>query len=94
MVLTLIRFRGLDANEDLVKKHLAELDSTLAVYNEILARQSYIAGDNFSVVDIFHLPYGSLAKVGGAKGIFDKYPNVTRWFDAIEARESWVKVAA
>ena len=33
-----------------------------------------------------------MAKNLGFKGLFDKYPHVTRWFDACEARESWKKV--
>jgi glutathione S-transferase len=61
----------------------------LSVYNGILAKQKYLAGDDVSLADLFHLPYGKLVKDVGLGDIFEKYPNVNRWFANLEKRESW-----
>ncbi len=70
-------------------KSLATLDSVLAVYDGILAKQSYLAGNQLTLADLFHVSYGSAAKAAGAKEVFDKYPHVRKWFEGLEARDSW-----
>lgn len=87
------RYAGFgDADEALVAKHTADLDGVFAVYNGILAKQAYLAGDEVTLADLFHLPYGKLVKDVGYAGLFSKYPNVDRWFSALEKRDSWIKV--
>ncbi|KAH7377566.1 putative glutathione S-transferase [Cadophora sp. MPI-SDFR-AT-0126] len=80
-------------DEEVVKKHAANLDATFAVYDGILAKQKYLAGDELTLADLFHLPYGKMVKGQGFGDIFAKYPHVNKWFDGLEARESWQKVA-
>ncbi|KAH7305649.1 putative glutathione S-transferase [Rhexocercosporidium sp. MPI-PUGE-AT-0058] len=87
--------KGLGATDEVVvKKHAANLDAALAVYDGILAKQAYLAGDEITLADLFHLPYGCMVKAQGFGDIFAKYPNVTRWFDALVARESWQKATS
>jgi len=43
--------------------------------------------------DLFHVPYGAVAKAAGAKEVFDKYPDVKKWFQGLEARGSWKKLS-
>lgn len=85
---------GGPTDEALVKTYGQELDTALAVYDGILAKQAYLAGEEVSLADLFHLPYGVMVKSLGFQETFDKYPNVKRWFDALEARESWAKANA
>ena len=33
-------------------------------------------------------------KAFGYKGMFEKYPNVDKWFTGLQERETWVKAAA
>ncbi|KAH6716416.1 putative glutathione S-transferase [Leptodontidium sp. MPI-SDFR-AT-0119] len=80
-------------DEEAVKKHAAKLDATLAVYEGILAQHAYLAGDELTLADLFHLPYGTMVRGLGFTDVFAKYPNVAKWFDALEARESWQKVS-
>jgi len=85
--------KGLGAtDEEMVKKHAANLDAAFAVYDGILAKQKYLAGDEITLADLFHLPYGKMVKGLGFSNIFTKYQNVNKWFDGLEARESWQKV--
>ena len=72
----------------------ADLDEVLAYYDRVLAKQKYLAGDELTLVDLFHLPNGSALKAFGYKGTFDKYPNVDKWFTGLQERETWVKAAA
>jgi glutathione S-transferase len=64
------------------------------VYDVILAKQNYIAGDQFTLADVYHLPYGKMANDLGYKETFEKYPNVWAWWERITGRESWKNVAA
>jgi|SRR5687767_3303031 glutathione S-transferase len=89
-VLLLSSLRGRTPDQELIKKHLEQLDDVLKVYNGILAKQRYVVGDDFTLVDIFHGPLGWLVQQGvGAKELFEKYPNVQRWWKDIMSRESF-----
>lgn len=66
----------------------------LAVYENILAKQKYLAGNEFTLADLYHLPYGVEALEVGLKGLIDNYPHVARWFEGLQARVSWGKVLA
>lgn len=72
----------------------ADFDKVLGVYEDILAKQKYLAGDELTLADLFHLPNGAAMKAGKWNQVFVKYPNVDRWFKALQARESWVKASA
>lgn len=71
-----------------------DLDTVLAVYDKILAKQKYLAGDELTLADLFHLPNGAALKAGKWKEVFDKYPNADKWFKGLQERETWVKAAA
>lgn len=86
------RHLGGTTNDARVKELETQLNKTLAVYNNILGKHKYLTGDEISLADLFHLPYGQWARKIGYKETFEKYPNVERWFASLEARESWVKV--
>lgn len=72
----------------------ADLDQVFAYYDELLAKQKYLAGDELTLVDLFHLPNGSALKAFGYKRTFEKYPNLDKWFTGLQERETWIKAAA
>ncbi|KAH8179057.1 hypothetical protein LIA77_00576 [Sarocladium implicatum] len=80
---------GRPTNEDIVKTNMEAIDSALKAYDQILANRKYMAGDDFTLADLFHGPYGKLATQCGAKETFEKYPNVARWWKDINARDSF-----
>ena len=43
------------------------------------------------MADLFHLPYGTLIQSIGLGSVFEKYPTVKKWFEDLQARESWKK---
>jgi glutathione S-transferase len=71
---------------------ITSLEETLAVYDGILAKQAYLAGDELTLADLFHLSYGTMIKDIGFGSSFDKFPNVKKWFEGLQARESWKSV--
>ncbi|KAL4892223.1 glutathione S-transferase [Aspergillus ambiguus] len=70
-----------------------DLDTVLAVYDKILANHRYIAGDELTLADLFHLPNGAALIAGKWKEVFVRYPNVEKWFRGLQERETWVKAA-
>ncbi|KAF5645095.1 glutathione S-transferase [Fusarium sp. NRRL 52700] len=75
-------------DEVTIKAKLSALDTALAGYEHILSRQSYLAGDDITLADIFHLPYWSLVHEAGFGELLVKYPSVQSWWKRLEERES------
>lgn len=83
-----------EPDEALAKESLNKLDTCLTVYEKILSKQKYIAGDRVTLADLYHLPYGVEALDIGLKDLMVNYPRVTKWFDGLQARVSWAKVSS
>ncbi|KAF5846968.1 hypothetical protein GGP41_003224 [Bipolaris sorokiniana] len=72
------------------RKSLAE---KLDVFDSILAKQDYMGGTNFSLVDIFYMPLtGKLFEVNEGN-LIESRPNVQAWWDRVSARNSWKNLA-
>lgn len=69
-------------------KNIESLAVKLHAYEIILGKQKYIAGDELTLVDLFHLPCGTALGIAGSD-IMYRTPNVARWFNDISSRESW-----
>ncbi|CAE6389414.1 unnamed protein product [Rhizoctonia solani] len=80
--------RGLEPNKDLVKKYVDTLDAKLDGYERILAKQKYLAGDTFTLADLFHLPYGKMV-YDLEPQLFSKREHLKKWWEDISARSSW-----
>jgi len=76
--------------ESLTKQLLAKLDA----YEVILSKQKYLAGDEVTIADLFHLTYGSMLSPLGINALEDatKRPNLARWWKDITSRPSWQAV--
>ncbi|KAH8826437.1 glutathione S-transferase [Flagelloscypha sp. PMI_526] len=79
---------GAPTDEALVAEYLEKLEPKLAAYDKILSKQKYLAGDEVSLADVFHLAHGALL-VTPKRDIMSEYPNVARWFNSLLERESW-----
>ncbi|KAJ4157685.1 hypothetical protein NW754_009333 [Fusarium falciforme] len=80
------------ADEDVVKAKLEDLDKALQGYERILSKQKYLAGDNITLADLFHLPYGDMSEPFGFGELLTKYPATEKWWNGLKERESWKKV--
>lgn len=80
------------ADEAVVAKYTAQLDAALKVYDGILSKTTYLAGELFTLADLYHLPYGNMVIELGFKENFQKYRNVWAWWERVSGRDSWRKV--
>ena len=55
------------------------LNARLDAYEKILSKQKYLAGDELTLADLFHLPCGAKLYVAGQGDFIDKRPNVKRY---------------
>lgn len=53
------------------------LEQKLDVYEKILSKQKYLAGDEFTLADLFHVPWGAKLPAAGIHAIEER-PNVAR----------------
>ncbi|KAH9942070.1 glutathione transferase [Amylocystis lapponica] len=85
--------RGIDGNAALAASLQTQLAAKLDAYDKIFARQKYLAGDNVTLADLFHLPYGAMLSTMGINLLEDpSRPNLVRWWKDITARPSWQAV--
>ncbi|THH32572.1 hypothetical protein EUX98_g1623 [Antrodiella citrinella] len=77
-------------------KHLADLNKKLDVFEGILGKQKYVAGDEISLIDFFYIPFAYTVIELGKVNIFDPAtrPNLARWWKDVSARPSWLAVKA
>jgi glutathione S-transferase len=73
------RFGG-KTDEARVQDLASKLEGKLAGYEAILSKQKYLAGDELTLADLYHLPYGSMLAPQGFTFLEDssKFPNVAR----------------
>lgn len=65
----------------------------LDVYDDVLARSAFLAGDEFSLADLSHLPNAHyVACTARGRALLRSRENVARWFHAISARPAWREV--
>ncbi|KII85279.1 hypothetical protein PLICRDRAFT_166954 [Plicaturopsis crispa FD-325 SS-3] len=84
---------GQETDAARVQEYLKVLDGKLDAYEAILSKQAYLAGNEITLADIFHLPYGSmLSKIGIDALESEARPNVARWWKDISSRPSWQAV--
>jgi len=79
-------------DKGVVDSSLKELGLRLDVYDQILSKQKYIAGDEITLADLYHIPYGTVLGEDAGCNIIETRPNVARWFKVISSRPSWQAV--
>jgi len=85
---------GLPVDEAALARGLSELGSKLDAYEVILGKQKFIAGDEFTLADVFHLTYAPSLAGAGIDILTSKGPNLARWWNDITSRPAWVKLRA
>ncbi|KAF0982587.1 hypothetical protein FDP41_011517 [Naegleria fowleri] len=86
-------FGGGAPDEARVKLLTQKLTQALDVYEKILAKQEYIGGNQFTLADLYHLPYGNYLfheKVNLGH-LINERPHVKAWWEKITKRDSWIQ---
>ncbi|GAM35194.1 glutathion S-transferase [Talaromyces pinophilus] len=87
-------FRGGSPDSKLLEHYEAGFLPKLDVFEGILSKQQYMGGDEFSLIDVYYLPYTQkLFEAGYGHFITDR-PHIKAWWDRVSARKSWQKVLA
>jgi len=75
-----------EPDKAVIERSLKELESVIDVYEQRLESQDYIAGDDYSIADIAHVPTIYLLLKYGYKDVFKSRPNVYNWVKLILRR--------
>ena len=73
------RFRGAATDTVALQKHVDTLGAKLDIYEQILSKQEYLAGNEVTLADLFHLPYGAKLYVAGHGDVIESRPHVKRY---------------
>ncbi|XP_027149497.1 glutathione S-transferase PARB-like [Coffea eugenioides] len=80
-------------DENVINLNVEKLSKVLDVYEKRLGESRFLAGDEFTLADLSHLPNAQYLVNGTDKGeLFNARKNVARWWDEISTRDSWKKV--
>ncbi|KAG0473142.1 hypothetical protein HPP92_014550 [Vanilla planifolia] len=83
---------GMKQDPDAIERHAGRLAKVLDVYDQRLGESRFLAGDEFTLADLSHLPNGQYL-VNTEKGdLFTSRKNVKRWWEDISSRPAWKKV--
>ncbi|KAJ7092521.1 glutathione S-transferase [Mycena crocata] len=82
---------GLPVDQALLSSAISQLSATLDVYDTILGRQKFLAGNEFTLVDTFHLFHAHFLASAGID-IMMRKPHVARWWTEVVSRPAWVKL--
>lgn len=85
---------GMHPDQSLIERNEKKLANVLDVYERRLGENEYLAGDDFTLADLSHLPNADYLVTMTERGrkLFTSRKNVERWWNAISARPSWKKV--
>ncbi|GBB83254.1 hypothetical protein RclHR1_01000010 [Rhizophagus clarus] len=89
--LALKKHKGIEPDLKSVNESREELEKTLDVYEKLLEGKDYLTGE-FSLADLLHVPLTFFAFSAGEGDLWNKRPNVSRWWKNISERESWKNI--
>jgi glutathione S-transferase len=67
------------------------LDTAFGVMEKQLTKNTFLAGDEFTIADICFMPYLEYAMGTPVKDQMSKFPHVTAWWNRISERPTWHK---
>ncbi|KAF7366393.1 Glutathione S-transferase [Mycena sanguinolenta] len=87
------QFAGLTPDEAQVSMLSEKLETKLDGYERILANSRYLAGDDLTLADLFHVPYITLFGAGNIDVLSNeekaqKWPHVVRWANELLQRDA------
>ncbi|MBX3706482.1 MAG: glutathione S-transferase N-terminal domain-containing protein [Pseudomonadales bacterium] len=69
-----------------VRRFVGEVDRLAGVMDAQLSANTYLAGDDYSIADIVTWPWAMLAARLVDETLWEKFPHLKRWIDAVGAR--------
>ncbi|XP_078158564.1 glutathione S-transferase 3-like [Carex rostrata] len=85
---------GMTTDPSNAEKKAEQLSAVLDVYEAHLAKNKYLAGDEFTLADLNHMPEIFLLLKTPKADLVNSRPHVKAWWENISARPAWKKTAA
>jgi len=82
---------GGKTDEAQVKKHEEKAKLGLDIMDAHLAKNQYLAGDAFSLADVYFMPYTALLLGTPEKTLIESRPNISAWWKRVSERPTWIK---
>ncbi|ONL99618.1 glutathione transferase14 [Zea mays] len=77
----------------LFEKSRRQLGKLLDIYEQRLGEEAFLAGGKFTLADLSHLPNADrLAGDPRSARLMESRRNVSKWWDTVSRRDSWVRV--
>ncbi|VVA96298.1 unnamed protein product [Arabis nemorensis] len=84
---------GVPCDFALVEELKVKMEKIFDVYEKRLATNRYLAGDEFTLADLTHMPgLRYTMNETGSSSMVTSRPNLNRWWNEISARPSWKKL--
>lgn len=84
---------GLKQDPAVIRQSEGKLAKVLDVYERRLGESRFLAGDQFTLADLSHLPNSQYLVGATDRGhLLTSRKNVSRWWEEISSRPSWQKV--
>lgn len=82
---------GGKCDEAQVAKHADKAKQGLDIMDAHLAKNQFLAGDAFSLADVYFMPYFAMALHTPEKTLLESRPNIAAWWGRVSSRPSWTK---
>jgi len=82
---------GGKTDEAAVKKHEEKAKQGLDIMDKHLSKHQFLAGNQFSLADIFFMPYFALCFHTPEKHLLESRPNIMAWWKRCSERPSWTQ---
>ncbi|KAJ6564934.1 glutathione S-transferase [Mycena vulgaris] len=86
--------QGLPVDQAALAASSSDLSAKLDVYEGILGKQKFLAGNELTLADLFHLYAAALSAEPGLDIMSKQGPNVKRWWNDLTQRPAWIKLTA
>ncbi|URD77798.1 Glutathione S-transferase [Musa troglodytarum] len=77
-----------------VEAQAAKLEKVLDVYEARLAQSKYLAGAEFTLADLNHIPYTNYLMKTPKASLVTSRPHLLAWWQDVSSRAAWKKTAA
>ncbi|RRT48472.1 hypothetical protein BHM03_00046890 [Ensete ventricosum] len=77
-----------------VEAQAGKLEKVLDVYEARLAQSKYLAGAEFTLADLNHIPYTNYLMKTPKASLVTSRPHVLAWWQDVSSRAAWKKTAA
>ncbi|GBG89812.1 hypothetical protein CBR_g49663 [Chara braunii] len=77
-----------------LEEEKSKLSALLDVYEKVLVKQEYLAGNCFTVADLSHIPHTQAMFAIGFEDVYNSRPHLREWWARVSQREACQKVSS